>query len=329
MKISPSNHDDVIAFVNPATHNALEQTGDQLTDAVTGQVVGRVLDGVPRFVALEDNYGESFGWQWTHWDTIRKTAYTPSYGLDAVIRDRTRFDEYETEGKTILECGMGGGDDTAVLLTFPFGQIHSFDISSSVKRAADLLTDERLVVSQASILDIPYPDESFDFVYCHRVLQHTPDPVQSLRCICRKVKPGGILFAHSYKRSWRWMSEWRYKYRCLTKRMPHSWIYWYVNTFGKPLHHVNRVLYRIPVIRQLAWNFMPFFKWPELAEGAGVPESQLIELEKCNTFDALTPAHDHPMTSKIFCSTIESEGFEIEHFFDPPVSPLLCTARRR
>jgi ubiquinone/menaquinone biosynthesis C-methylase UbiE len=319
---------DVIPFVNPLTQNNLLQESDSYIDSASSNVVAHIDAGLPRFVTREDNYAESFGWQWKHWDTIRKDAYTPGYGLDRVIRDRTRFEEYDTAGKSILECGMGGGDDTAVLLTFPFGQIHSFDLSSSVDRANELLEDDRLVISQASILSIPYPDQSFDFVYCHRVLQHTPDPVEALRSICRKVKPGGILFAHSYKRSLRWMTEWRYKYRWLTKRLPHSWIYWYVNTFGKPMHYVNKVLYRIPVVRLLAYNFVPFFRWPPQAEGLHAGEDQLIELEKCNTFDAMTPVHDHPMSSKTFRSTIESEGFELEHFFDPVLSPLWCTARR-
>jgi len=317
-----------ISFVDPITKHPLRREGDTLVNSHTGAVVAEFVTGLSRFVTPEENYAESFALQWKRWDRIRKDAYTPGFGLAETIRNRTRFDEYDTVGKTLLECGSGGGDDTAVLLTWPFAEIHSFDISTSVERAAEILNDDRLVISQASILEIPYPDESFDFVYCHRVLQHTPDPVQSLRCVCRKVKPGGILFAHSYKRSWRWMSEWRYKYRWLTRHLPHTWIFRYVDTVGTPLHYVNRVLYRVPVAKHLAYHFLPFFKWPEGQEGSSLSEKQIIELEKCNTFDAMTPWHDHPMTSRTFRSTIESEGFEIQHMQDPPHSPLWCTARR-
>lgn len=55
-------------------------------------------------------------------------------------------------------------------------------------------------------------------------------------------------------------------------------------------------------------------------------QQQLIELEKLTTFDALTPRYDRPMTSRTFRATIESEGFRIEHYHDPPFSPLYCTA---
>jgi hypothetical protein len=44
---------------------------------------------------------------------------------------------------------MGGGDDTEALLTLPFKEVHSFDISNSVERAKKYLEDKRLTISQA------------------------------------------------------------------------------------------------------------------------------------------------------------------------------------
>src|SRR3546814_10594638 len=76
---------------------------------------------------------------------------------------------------------MGGGDDTEVLLKFPFSKIYSFDFSNSVDRARKFIKDDRSYMFQASILGIPLPDRSFDFVFCHRVIQHTPDPADRKR----------------------------------------------------------------------------------------------------------------------------------------------------
>ena len=39
---------------------------------------------------------------------------------------------------------MGGGDDTEVLVTLPFAEIHSFDLSSAVERAHKHLKDNLL-----------------------------------------------------------------------------------------------------------------------------------------------------------------------------------------
>ena len=307
----------------PGTGVTLVRDGERLIASDESDVCIPVVDGVPRFVSPDDNYAESFGYQWNLWENERSEDRGSRLGLAETIRQRTRFDLYETEGKTLLECGMGGGDDTEVLLQFPFSEVHSFDLSHACERAARYLHDDRLTISQASIYEIPYADESFDFVYCHRVLQHTPDPVDALRCICRKVKPGGVLFAHAYKRSVWYMLEWRYKYRWLTKRLPMSWVRAYVERCGPCLHAVNNVLYRLPIVWVCAYNFVPFYY-----KSGVVDRSHQLALEKLITFDALTPMHDHPMSRAEFLETIEAEGFRVEHLHDPRVSPIYCTAVR-
>ena len=222
---------------------------------------------------------------------------------------------------------MGGGDDTEILLQFPFAEVHAFDLTNAVDRAARYLDDPRLVMSQASIYEIPYPDHSFDFVFCHRVLQHTPDPAAALRCLCRKVRPGGVLFAHSYKKSLLYLMNFKYKLRWFTKRLPRKAIAWYVDTFGPALHAFNHaVADRNLLFRGLVWNFIPFEHVPEYGT---FDDKQLLELEKLITFDALTPWYDRPLSTKRFVSIIESEGFEIDHLFDPRISPVCCTAVKK
>lgn len=319
----------MITYVDPKNHIGLVKKREGLVNEQTGELVAPIVAGIPRFVNQEHNYAESFGYQWKRWHSIRSDVRNHGYNLSNVVLERTHFSEFDLAGKTILECGMGGGDDTEVLLELPFSEVHSFDLSTAVERAAQFLKDPRLCISQASIYDIPYPDRSFDVVYCHRVLQHTPDPRLALRQICAKVKPGGILFAHSYKRSWRYMSEWRYKYRWFTKRLPWKTIVVYLDIFGPFLHRLNRLMYRHRVTRMIAYNFIPFFYLAPHAEGGMTTKDSVLELEKQITFDALTPWHDHPMRPTEFKSIIESEGFEILYMTENPISPMYCTAIRR
>ncbi|MEC8557703.1 MAG: class I SAM-dependent methyltransferase [Planctomycetota bacterium] len=308
-------------FVDPADNEELRLHGDAWLNPKTNMPVAHVVDGIPRFVDADDDYAENFGFQWNTWENELSEKRGSQLPINKTLRDRTKFELYETRGKTILECGMGGGDDTEVLLEFPFKEIHSFDLSRSVHRAAKHLTDPRLTISQSSIFSIPYKDESFDFVFCHRVLQHTPDPVTALRAICKKVKPGGILFAHSYKASVVHLWEWRYKYRWFTKRIPQKWVYLYVQKFGFSLHRINQLLYRIPGINALAYGFIPFYHVKQAGD-----TKRIVELEKLITFDALTPKYDKPMSSRTFRNIITSEGFSIEHIRDPIGSPIFCTA---
>jgi hypothetical protein len=124
------------------------------------------------------------------------------------------------------------------------------------------------------------------------------------------------------------MMEFRYKYRWLTKRLPYAWVHRFLDAFGPTLHRVHRAAQRTRVTRWLAYSFLPWYGISATSEGGGLAHDALIELEKCVTFDALTPLHDHPMTSERFRHTIESEGFRIVHMHDPKISPLYCTAIR-
>lgn len=315
-----------VDFADPVSQEPLVVEDDGVYTRAGHSRVAEVVDTIPRFVDGGMNYAEdSFGFQWKKWrNTLSDARNTGSMRRSVILR-RTHFDEYDTEGKTILECGMGGGDDTEVLLQFPFAEVHSFDLTTAVERARDTLDDPRLTLSQASIFSIPYPDESFDFVYCHRVLQHTPDPAEALRQICRKVKPGGVLFAHSYKKSWRYLMHYKYKYRWLTKRVPRAWVLSFIDRFGRFLFRVNELAGRTRFTRVLGYNFVPF---DPIREYGSLDREGLIEVCKLVTFDALTPTYDKPMTTKRFLKIIEEEGFRVDHLQDPPRSPLCCTATR-
>ncbi len=318
----------LVPWVDPETQDSLVAEDGQLVNRRTREVVASIRDGIPRFVTPDENYAESFGWQWKKWEHLRSISRGSRYDQQSLLMQRTHFDDYDMAGKTLLECGMGGGDDTEVLLELPFSEVHAFDISTSVERAAKYLANPRLMISQASIFDIPYPDASFDFVFCHRMLQHTPDPERALRSCCAKVKKGGVLFAHSYKKSFHYMMGAKYKVRWLTKRLPWQWVYWYVDTCGQFLHNINAFMYRWLPTRAVAFSLIPFFWISAEPETAGMPPEEILELEKCITFDALTPMHDHPLSSRKFREILESEGFRIDHIYDPTSSPIFGTAVR-
>lgn len=179
---------------------------------------------------------------------------------------------------------------------------------------------------QASILKIPYPDESFDFVFCHRVLQHTPDPLLSLNHIMTKVKPGGILFVHSYHRTKNYMKNYKYKYRFLTKRMPQKWLMNYVNLCGHLFHFLNTVMYKNKYTRNFSYRFIPFEYYKSYQD---FNKKKLIELEKLVTFDALSPKFDNPISWEQLEQVVIKGGFEI--LFEnqnPEGSPIYLTARK-
>lgn len=313
-----------VPFSDPRTGRPLHHHDQELRDDA-GEVAATVRGGVARFVEAEDDYAGSFGWQWAKWDLL-SDAMSGTRAKHDLIAERTGFTAELLDGRTVLECGCGRGDDTEVLLEYPLAELHAFDLSTAVEVAAEHIADERLFLSQASITEIPYPDRSFDVVYCHRVLQHTPDPVASLRSICAKVKPGGLLFAHSYKRSFRYMNKYKYKYRPVTKRLPVERVSAFLERHGERMYRIHeRTADAGFLVDALLHSFLPFERMSQYGD---FTREQMIELSKLVTFDALTPAYDRPMTSRTFRGVIESEGFEFVHLVDPKVSPIYGTARR-
>ncbi len=309
-------------FADPKTFEALEVQESGLVNPRTRELIAPIIKGIPRFVAQEDDYATSFGWQWKKWHSTLSDQRSGEDEKRRLLRARTHFEEYDLTGLRILECGMGGGDDTEILLDFPFAEVHSFDLSTAVERAVAVLDDPRLVVSQASIFEIPYRDRSFDVVFCHRVLQHTPNPSAALRSICRKVKPGGILFAHVYLKSWRYLMKYKYKYRPIARRLSHQRVYELLERYGPQLYRLNSLLHRNRLTGLLGNSFMPFEWLPNYGQRN---DEDLLQLAKLVTFDALTPRYDRPMSSRRFRALLEQEGFAIEHFSDR--SPLYATAR--
>ena len=82
---------------------------------------------------------------------------------------------------------------------------------------------DRLKLFQASIYDMPFPNNSFDKVFCFGVLQHTPDFEKSVKSLIDKVAPDGELVVDFYP-VYGWWTKLHAKYllRPWTKKMPHE-----------------------------------------------------------------------------------------------------------
>src|SRR5581483_7821276 len=113
------------------------------------------------------------------------------------------FNAYK--GKRVLEVGCGAGVD---LVRFARGgaDVCGIDLADSAIDLArknfeiqGLKADLRVANGEA----IPFPDDSFDFVFAHGVVQYTAND-QQLVDECRRVlKPGGEVLFQVYNRvSW-------------------------------------------------------------------------------------------------------------------------------
>ena len=98
-------------------------------------------------------------------------------------------------GASVLDVGCGPGTITADLArAVGDGQVLGLDRSAEVvARAAAThgATNLRFDVGDAYELD--HPNDAFDVVHAHQVLQHLGDPVRALTELRRVCRPGGLV----------------------------------------------------------------------------------------------------------------------------------------
>jgi SAM-dependent methyltransferase len=101
-------------------------------------------------------------------------------------------------GKYVLDVGCGTGR-WSKFLSGKVGALEAIDPSEAVVSAASLLqNDDNARISQASAGDIPFPDDTFDFVLSLGVLHHIPDTQAAMQNCVDKLKPGGSFLVYLY-----------------------------------------------------------------------------------------------------------------------------------
>jgi len=103
-------------------------------------------------------------------------------------------------GSRVLEAGCGVGAQTVALArNSPQALITAVDISESsvaeAKRRVESAGIANVHFAVADILHLPFEPESFDHVFVCFVLEHLSRPVETLRILKSRMKPGGTMTA--------------------------------------------------------------------------------------------------------------------------------------
>jgi SAM-dependent methyltransferase len=197
------------------------------------------------------------------------------------------------DGKYVLEAGSGAGRFTRILHTTG-AELYTFDYSTAID--ANHQTNAALgnaVYMQADIMNMPFAPGRFDFVFCHGVLQHTPNPKLAFMNLTRMLKPGGKISIDIYRKDGL-IRPWKSKYiwRPITTRVPPEkllrFLEWFIpiwlpvdTTLNKVKHFANYLRSVIP-----CWNY-----WDR-----PLTDEQKLQWSIMDTFDALAPAYDIPAT---------------------------------
>lgn len=111
-------------------------------------------------------------------------------------RVRTIFEWVQpTDEKTVLDCGCGRGFYLKMIRTVSQCRLFGLELEPEIleKARVNLQGLPDIALTQASIYEQPYADNSFDGVIASEILEHVTDDVRGLQEIRRVLKPGGVV----------------------------------------------------------------------------------------------------------------------------------------
>ena len=112
------------------------------------------------------------------------------------------FLPYLSAEMSLLDCGCGPGTITLGLaqVVLP-GAVTGIDIEESqleqARENAKKLRMTNVTFDKGNVYELPYPDNHFDAVFSHAMLEHMQNPLAVLKEMYRILKPGGVVGVRS------------------------------------------------------------------------------------------------------------------------------------
>jgi len=297
-----------IGLINPYNHKELKEELGNLVDDE-----GRIFPkkgGVFRILDRQD-YTSSFGFQWNKFETTQIDKFRQE-GEQSQKRFRavTGWNKVDTAGQDILEVGCGAGRFTHAALELTRANIYSVDSSSAIEaNFRNNGPNSRLHLLQASVYDMPFLPGQFDKVLCLGVLQHTPYPRDTVRCLAEMVKPGGELVVDFYPyKNWYTKIHIKYILRPWTKRLPSERLLDLIEKNANGLIKIYKGLDKLGI--GFLNRFVPICDIKSTLP-SGLSSVEVREWVILDTFDMFSPMFDKPQKLSEVRSWFVKLGLEV------------------
>lgn len=209
-----------------------------------------IVRGVARFVDSQE-YTDSFGFQWNYFAKSQLDSANGSTRSRDAFVEKTGFTLEELRGKRVLDAGCGMGR-FAEIAAGAGAEVHAVDLSAAVEAAQSNLAGKgNLSFYQGDILNLPFAEATFDYIYSIGVLHHTPSTRRAFMSLVPLLKPGGSIAIWVYSKRLRLMvgSE---IMRPLTSRLPKRLLLKLCRV-AIPLYYIHK----IPVLGTVSAALLP------------------------------------------------------------------------
>jgi 2-polyprenyl-3-methyl-5-hydroxy-6-metoxy-1,4-benzoquinol methylase/uncharacterized protein YbaR (Trm112 family) len=283
-------------------------------DCASGAHQFPIEKSIPRFVP-RDNYAASFGYQWNKFKLEQIDSANGTNLSAQRFYAETDWTRDWLKGKWILDAGCGAGRFVDVASDSE-AEVVGLDISSAIDAArANLAGRSNVHFVQASIYELPFRTGAFDGVYCIGVVQHTPDPQQTMRTLPRVLRPGGLIAITAYERKPLTLLYAKYLLRPLTKRVNKQKLLAAIKGAMPVLFPITSVLFRLPLAGRLFEFTIPVANY---VHERSLTRRQRYDWAVLDTFDMLSPQYDQPRTQQEVEEALTAAGIiEIKRIPNP------------
>lgn len=250
-----------------------------------------IRGSVPRFVPA-DNYANSFGLQWKQFAKLQHDEHSGLPLSETRFFESTRWPRELPAGERTLEVGCGSGRFTTHAAGCG-GRLLSVDLSAAVEANYELNGHrDNLLIAQASAYALPVRPGSIDRAVCIGVVQHTPDPRQTVASIVDTLGPGGALAIDCYRKDLASFIKAKHYVRVITRRVPPRRLFKLVTAYINFMWPIACLLRKIP------W-FGVRINWmlciPDYSR-RGMVDPALKAWAVLDAIDMLAPTYDYPQT---------------------------------
>ncbi len=253
----------------------------------------RKINNIFRFTE-GDNYTDNFGMQWNKFKTTQLDSNT---GIPLTFNrfwNNTKWKPKEIFGKVILEAGSGAGRFTEILLEAG-AKVISFDFSNAVEaNYANNFGKGEWFIFQGDIYDLPLKSNSFDYIFCYGVLQHTPDPDEAFLCLEKLLRPNGKISIDFYLKTRKLIpfNQPKYFWRRWTTKISNERLLLILRFYIPLWIDLDTAIRLIPKFGGILLSLIHIPCWNYIK--MGLNRQQRIEWAIMDTFDALSAKFDYP-----------------------------------
>jgi 2-polyprenyl-3-methyl-5-hydroxy-6-metoxy-1,4-benzoquinol methylase len=140
-----------------------------------------MTNNIPNPELTHDRLGADFDLLMNQYDISRRLEVL----IDLFLKD------VHLTGLSVLDAGCGTGRG-AEQFAMRGARVTTVDLGMRLLQR----TQERCASchpAQASVLELPFADNTFDIVFSTEVIEHTPNPIASVHEMVRVLKPSGLL----------------------------------------------------------------------------------------------------------------------------------------